>query len=295
MQAIVYGAVKAMRDAVKDDYLVRYQLPEKSPTGVPSIYVEGPDDFLEHGSLVELFDEGKGWRLKSWKFDSDGMVELRGPRKAAALDYIFHGVAQDTTFYLAYGRNRDARLLTNLPGETYVLDALTKNEEVTASSSALNEYMTHSLPLLSELPIASLLKIRREERDSFGRYRLAVQDILSEVAHAKKRMRKKDAKELFRSRIEPELVKMRSELQTERTRQRRRITGGLTLLAASVALGVFGGIVPVLAKFGLAGAGGTVASRLLSKAAESTCDHGATIKEKNDFYFLLRLTQEAEG
>jgi len=27
---------------------------------------------------------------------------------------------------------------------------------------------------------------------------------------------------------------------------------------------------------------------------QSSCEHGASVKEKNDFYFLLRLTQEAK-
>jgi hypothetical protein len=51
---------------------------------------------------------------------------------------------------------------------------------------------------------------------------------------------------------------------------------------------VFGQIVP-------AAATGAVGTGLLSEAAKSTCSHGANLKEKNDFYFLLRLTQEAES
>jgi hypothetical protein len=48
-----------------------------------------------------------------------------------------------------------------------------------------------------------------------------------------------------------------------------------------------------LAKGAAVAAGSMVGGRLLSKAAEATCEHGATLKEQNDFYFLLRLTQEA--
>lgn len=294
MTSIVYDAVDHMRDAVKDEFLVRYQLPEKAPQHCPSIYVEGPDDFLEHGSVVEYFDERKGWRLKSWRFDNEGMVELRGSRKNGALNPIFHGIAEDTTFYLAYGRYRDARLLTDLPGETYLLNDLTTDDRVSANSAALNEYMNHTLPLLGDLSIATLLGIRREERESFGRYQIAIQKILVDVAQ-NRRMSKKAAKEVFQTSVEPELRRMKSELYAEQTRQRRRMTRGLGLLAASVALGAFGGIVPALAKLGAAAAGVATGTRLLYKAAESSCDHGATVREKNDFYFLLRLTQEAES
>jgi hypothetical protein len=69
MQALVDQASLGMMKAFKDDFTVRFQVPEKAPTGIPSIYIEGPDDFLEHGGFVLLFDEPDGWRVKSWKFD----------------------------------------------------------------------------------------------------------------------------------------------------------------------------------------------------------------------------------
>jgi hypothetical protein len=311
MQEIVDRASLDMMRALKDDFSVRFQLPDRAPTRVPTLYVEGPEDFLEHGEIVMLFDEPEEWRAKRWKFDDEGVVEIRGDRKFAALYRIFIGIAEDTSFYLAYGRNRNARLLTNLPGETFLLDALTRDDEVSASSAALHDCMTHSLPLLADLPISRLLAIRHEERDSFERYRLAVRQILLRVSQAGKRIRKKEMRQLFQERIEPELAKMKSELHQERRRQQRRVGLGLAGLAAMVGIGAFGaivpgvtaaattagvssGIVPAIAKAAMAVAPGIAGTSLLGKAAQSYCEHGATVKEKNDFYFLLRLTQEAE-
>lgn len=278
-------------EAAKDfagDYQIRFQLPEKSPTGIPSIYIEGPEEFLEHGGHVMLFNEPKEWRLKSWRFSSDGMVELRGSRKLAILYETLSGIADDTTFYLAYGKHCNARYLASRKGETFLLDLVTRrvDEELSASSEALNAYMTHSLPLLGDLPLAKLLKIRREDRDSFVRYRLAVGRLLAEVAKKKNRIGKREVLELFREQIEPELVKMKSELNQERKRQIRRIAGGIGAMAASLALGAFGKVFPLAA--------GGVGVTLLGKAAQSVCEHGSNLREKNDFYFLLRLTQEAE-
>ena len=131
------------------------------------------------------------------------------------------------------------------------------------------------------------MKIRREERDSFTRYRLAVGRILNEVAKKKERIGKREIRDLFQEQIEPELAKMRSELYQERRRQFRRIVGGVGAMAASLALGAFGKIAPLAA--------GGIGAALLGRAAQSTCEHGSSLKEKNDFYFLLRLTQEAES
>jgi len=196
-----------------------------------------------------------------------------------------------------------------------LLRDLTSDIELSASNAALNDCMNHTLPLLADLPISRLLAIRREERDSFERYRLAVRQILTDISQRNKRISKKDVRQLFRERIEPELAKMKSELYQERRRQRRRIGAGLSglaAMAAGVAMGAFGGIVPgvataataagvssgivpAIARAAMAVAPGIAGTSLLGKAAQSYCEHGATLKEKNDFYFLLRLTQEVEG
>jgi hypothetical protein len=138
---------------------------------------------------------------------------------------------------------------------------------------------------------------------------------LTDISQRNKRISKKDVRQLFRERIEPELAKMKSELYQERRRQRRRIGAGLSglaAMAAGVAMGAFGGIVPgvataataagvssgivpAIARAAMAVAPGIAGTSLLGKAAQSYCEHGATLKEKNDFYFLLRLTQEVEG
>lgn len=107
-----------------------YQTPEKSPTGRSTIYVDGPEDFLEHGSLIELFDEGPGWRPKSWTFNRVGRREITGPRKVAVLRRIFGQIATDTTFYLAFGRGHTGRYLTDRRGEAFLLELLTGDEEV---------------------------------------------------------------------------------------------------------------------------------------------------------------------
>ena len=222
---------------------------------------------------------------------------LRGPRKVHSLQRIFNTLADDTTFYLAYGRQRRTRFLTNRAGETFMLNWITGDDEVAASCDALSAYMTHSVPLLGDLPLSSLLRIRRQDRESFGRYRAAIERMLAEVQGRKKRVTKREIQELFRDQIDPELTKMKAELSQERRRQRNRFLAGIGTLAASVGLGAFGAIVPALATaatVGAAAAAGIGGTRLLGRVAESACEHGASLQEKNDFYFLLRLTQEAE-
>jgi len=294
MIELTHSVAAAAGKDLAHKFRLSYQLPEKSPTGRSTIYVKGPEDFLEHGELVELFDEGPQWRPRNWKYNRVGKHELGGARKLAVVQRVFRQIATETTFYLAYGRARKARYLTDRRGEAFLLEMLTGDEELAASSHAMNAYMKHTLPLLGDLPIATLLDIRRQERNSFARYRLAVQSVLEDVGSRNKRITKKEILDAFKGQIEPQLLKMKSELQQERHKQRNRVAGGLAALAASVGLGAFGSIVPLLVKVSMVGASAMVGGRLLSKAAEAKCEHGATLKERNDFYFLLRLEQEVE-
>jgi hypothetical protein len=156
-------------DAAKhlaDDFRTTYQLPDKSPTGRSTIYVKGPKDFLEHGEMVQLFDEGPRWRSKEWTFNRVGKHELSGRRKIGVIQTILDQIATDTTFYLTYGRMHNARYLTDRRGEAFLLELLTRDEELAASNAALNAYMKHSLPLLGDLSLAAF--VGRSEIRLFG-------------------------------------------------------------------------------------------------------------------------------
>jgi hypothetical protein len=163
---------------IQKRFRVMYQTADKAPTGRATVYVEGPEDFLEHGGGVLLVNDERMWRPKKGEPDSDGNMEILGPMKLLAIREMLDHIANDTTFYLAFGRSQNVRYLTDRPGETFFLDWFNDDEVLAASSAAMNAYLTHSLPLLGDLSIATLLRIRREERDSFLRYRSAIELIL---------------------------------------------------------------------------------------------------------------------
>jgi len=252
--------------------------------------MEGPAEILEHGSLVIMFDEGPNWRMKSWNYDADGKVELRGKKKLFFVQQIFNEIANSTTFYLAYGRQHDARLLTDLPGDTFLLNWMTEDEHLESASTSMR-YLTHSIPLLSDLPIATLLRIRRQERDSFEAYRNAIRALTAEVLSSEKVLSQEEAKEVFKSKLEPAIQKLRAEASAERQKQTRRLVGGIAGLAAAVGIGAFS-VLPIAIKGVLAGAATLAGGDLIKKAAGSACEHGVDLRKGNDLYFLLRLLEE---
>jgi len=61
---------------------------------------------------------------------------------------------------------------------------------------------------------------------------------------------------------------------------------------AGVILGAYAGLPPI-ASVTLAAGAAIVGTRLAAKVAEDACSHGPEFEQKNDLYFLPRLTREA--
>jgi len=272
------------------DFKAVFQLPEKSPSGRSTVYLDGPEELLEHGSLVWLFDEGPNWRSNSWRYDKDGCVELRGKRKLYFIEKIFNSIANNTTFYLAYGQEHKARLLTDLAGDTYILDMISEDEKFKSTSKAM-EFLNHSIPLLADVPLATLIRIRSEERDSFESYRRAITSLTAEVLSGSADLSIEGARDAFKGKLEPQIARLKTEIDLERSRQSRRIGLGASALAASVVIGAYGGF-PILVTGALTAAAAMVGGRLLTDAAKSVCEHGSDLRQHNDLYFLLRLMEE---
>jgi hypothetical protein len=273
------------------EFRLIYQRLDKSPTGRPTFYLDGPKDYIEHGSLVQLASRAPGWIPKSARFDQDGRTEIRGRHKEHFVRAIFHQFAENITFYLAYGQRRNARLLSDMPGETEFLEWMTTDDTLSAKSEALRE-LHHSVPILADLPIATILRVRKNEREAFQTYRETVTEISASILSAKRRTTKAEAREMFRDAIEPALNVMRREARAYRKVHNRRVLSGVASLAAGVAIGAYAGLPPLVA-VPIAAAATLVGGRLLTKAAEAACEHGPEFEQKNNMYFLLRLADEA--
>jgi hypothetical protein len=290
MTLLVHDFSGAAAKALLSDFKLIYQVPEKSPTGLPTLYIDGPKDYIEHGELVRLYKQSPRWISKSARFDRSDQVEVVGQHKRHIVTRIFSEIADNMTFYLAYGTRRNARFLSDMQGETEFLDWLTDDEQMTAKSLALHE-LQHCVPILADLPIGTILRIRKQERYSFQAYRDTIARVSSNILSSSSRISKKQAREMFRTAIEPEIHRMNREILMHRKSQSRRTLSGLASLAAGVLIGAFASLPPLIS-VPLVGAATLVGGRLLSKTAESACEHGPELKQKNDLYFLLRLANE---
>jgi len=285
----VDAVVNDLQSDTMDEFQAVYQHPEASPTGQPTVYVDGPEDLIEHGGLVGLYSKAPFWVSKSWSYDSEGKraVPRRKLRCIYRINEIFDRIASDTTFHLAFGSPFRARYLTNQRGEASVLEWLTGDEELVAANEAVEKLLSHVIPVIGDLSLRGVVALRKKEPDAFARYRDALTKITDEFLKDRKRITKKDAAEIYHDYIESEVRRIQQAITSKRKSAAKQFVAGAAGLFASVAIGAFALPVaqPVIDVVKTGGA------MLLGHAARECLGHSD--ERANDFYFLLRLSHAA--
>jgi hypothetical protein len=287
-RGIVLDFSNHMAKGVLPDFELLYQNPENAPNGKPAFYLNGPEEYIKHGGLVRVLEKEPDWLPKKRRYNKDGMIVVRNPLKEQMVQEIFADIADNITFFLAYGLKRNARFLSDMPGETDFLELINHDEELDAKSSVLRQ-LEHSVPVLMNLPFATILRVRNEEKEAFDSYRDAVTKMSAEILETK--ISRRHAREMMHDAIEPELKRMKKELKAYRKIQTRRLLTAGAGIAAAVLLGAYAGM-PTVTAAALGGAAAWVGAETLANAADAACTHGPEFKQKNDLYFLLRLQEE---
>ncbi len=267
--------------------------PEDEGDDQPAFNIEGPPEFLEHGRIIKVLYEVPGW-FSSWaRLKRRKQLSSVTAGKSHLIEEIFDELARDVAIQQALGLRYDAKYLTNLPGEALVLSRFNAEDSYFAHCrNVLCASLTHSIPLLEDLPIKTVLKVRATEPDAFIQYRAAVGKIVSEYIKERKVVGKKEAQEIYSDILLPEVLKLNSEARAARRAALKKAAAKTLIAAGVVGVGVFGGFLPAQLADLIKTIGGLGLVRELGEAFASIEKNPSQIRN-NNFYFLLRLSQEA--
>ena len=214
-------------------------------------------------------------------------------RKSHLVAEIFNELAKDVAIEQVLGLKYDAKYLTNLPGEALVLSRFSSQDEYFAHCrNVLCAELTHVVPLLDDLPIRTILRVRADEHDAFIQYRAALNKIVSDYIKQRKVVGRKEAKEIYSDILLPEVLKLSTEARAVRRSTIKRATMKTLIAAGVIGVGVFGGFLPAQLADVIKAVGGVGLARELGEAF-SSIEKNPTQIRNNNFYFLLRLSQEA--
>jgi hypothetical protein len=288
----ILAAARTLADQNAKRFTLTYYPPEE-PRRLPSIHYKGPEEFLEHGEIRHVLDSAPDWL--SGRQSSRPLKLSQSTIKAQNLVFrFFHQIANDAFLQSYFGTAFDARYVTDSRGESDFFQILYKRDELALRTTALCAHLTHSVPLMTDIPIAMILRVRQREPEAFQNYRSAVTGIVKEYAAQGKTVGVAEAKEIYTELLKPQLNALETQAKNVRREQVRK---GLLKVAASsvlIGVGIYSGVLPSQLTNLVTAIGGFNVAKDLAESLAAMQRNPAEIRN-NNLYFLLRLKQEAKG
>lgn len=259
-----------------------------------ALEISGPPELVEHGGyMLTYFRGAPGWVPTRTTLigGRPGSVLSKSSirRHRVGLD-IFERLVEDMVFQRIYGSLFGAHYLTDLAGEVEFIDRQRPEDHTFANAAMVCRALAHSVPLLSSIPLKTLLRIRTKETDTFELYRAALRRITQEHIQTGTYITTKEAADIYTDVLRPELLKLKQAAVVYGREQRRKTT--VTLIASGVALtlGLLGGLhsgilAPILTAMGGGGLAKEATNAILSG------QKNPPEVQRHEMYFLLKLVQ----
>ena len=270
-----------------DRFTIRY-IPPTEPLWRPVLEFIGPEDFLEHGRIVTVLDSVPRWLQKRI-----GTRPVKLSKKAVdshrlVLRFFLH-IANDALLQSYFGTAFNARYVTDSEGEAEFFRTLYKHDELALNTATLCARLTHTVPLLQEVPLERIIKLRQEEPAAFENYRSTLTVILKK--YAPKGIGDSEAREIYLDLLKPQLDALEVQAVNARRSQLKRNVLKVAISSALIGVGIYSGILPTqLAKLVEAIGGFTIAKDLAETIL--TAEKNPLEVRNHNLYFLLRLKQD---
>jgi len=273
--------------ALKSRLLTSGKFSVRNEHGVHVVYARGPEELIDHGSQVIVYRKPLKLRRKLTAGQSHKLTRTEADRLKIAERFVYP-VVGDIMQQEWYGRLYGSKYVTDRSIDFDILRVL-ESGAVGRHSDALMEGLKHVVPVIANAPLKTLLKLRAHEGDAFRVYR----DSISQVLRDAKSVDPRVVREAFDDIVRPELNKLRVRIDNSRKAIVRELKRDLVISAGTVAIGLFGGLLP-------ANVGDIVSALGGLKFAHSVLDKAIKLREEpeeakgNSYYFLWKVQQSAD-
>ena len=243
------------------------------------VRITGPEHLITHGQ------QAIGPLKRS---DALGRHGVKGRVRHALFNQLLQPVFDDVVLHDHYLHHYDYRYLTNRDLDAAVIEAV-GNEEAKAASRAIVSGLSHSLPILAQVDLDTMLKLRDKEREAFVVYR----DSLNELLEKADLSTPCAIREAFQDVVRPELARVDAAVSNARTFTKSTIAKEVVVNAGLVSIGLFVGLVEPTLGAVTALFGGTQMIRKVGTAAYDLAVAEPRAARANRFYFLWKLQEQS--
>jgi hypothetical protein len=217
-------------------------------------------------------------------------IPLALVKRGDVLAPVFNTIANDFVLQQYFGVAYNARYVTDLPGEAEFFTEISKNDSLAMQTAALCARLTHTIPMMSDLPLETVLKVRDAEPEAFLNYRSTITSIVKNHVHSGTPLTDSEAKEIYTDELLPKLQRLEAKAHQQR---RSKIKGAAVKALASsavLALGIYSGLLPATGTQVMTALGGLSVAKDIAEGLGAIEKNPVEIRNHN-LFFLLRLKQ----
>jgi len=251
----------------------------------------GPPEYLEHGLIIWKYLKEPAWAPKRPIKRPPRTLSRTVVRRSKLVRRLFDGLADDLVDQQLWGMGFDLKYLTASEGDIRFASWLSSgvNGELRLPGSAAR--LTHSIPILGDLSIRSVLKVRRDDRESFLIYRDTITNILKDHLSRGSELSERDTNQIYNDVQRPELIRLERAVRDHRRAHRRDTLAKLVGPAAVMSLGFASGLVPNELQKLFVALGGLKVLNDMTEAVASIRERPDEVRN-HSLYFLLQLAQD---
>lgn len=266
--------------------IILYQYDNKKEEAF--IQIRGVDEFFPNHDAIWPIDDIEG--IKILKKEKVGQI-IKNREYARALISEFIKNELVSACYLAkYCNEQGAKLITDKESDAMFLGINEKVSTMREVGTYLNGLPEYDMPLIGNLRIADVLRLRTSESEAFDRYREALKLAIIEQQKNEDDI---NLHQIYDDILYPELHRLDEQIRKAKTGKLKMLFGGMLVFTSSVVVNRYGNI----ANTGLLSNMNDLELALLNGGVSWAFSKvGATKREPkdNDYYFLWKLKKRVE-
>jgi hypothetical protein len=177
-------------------------------------------------------------------------------------------------------------------GEAEFLSRLNIDQELERRTAVLCANLTHVVPTLADVPIETVLRIRRNDHEGFVDYRNTIREVIRGHLNTGGNISEIDAQQIHQDVLRPRVERLMNETKKQREYDRKSSTVSLAVPVALLSIGILGGALPThMAEFlKISGTLGRANEAIKALVAAITTRSGPG---SNSLSFLLELDKSS--
>jgi hypothetical protein len=205
---------------------------------------------------------------------------------------VLEMIATDVSCLKFYCSNSNLKYLTDRTIDISILQATTQEDHFLKYNDVLATQLKLEMPVFSNIPLSSLLKIRSNEYDAFISYRETIDELFNGYITDGHEISPKIANQLYSDIIQPKVLKLDKRISAIRKSAILRSLAEVALSAGSLTFGLYGNYLPAAFQAALVAIGLTSAVTT-AKSLPKIIGTPPEIKNEN-LYFLWKLSKKSK-